>query len=65
MAPQASAKRVAFVVGVDAYDNLPAQEQKAVNDAHALGEALTGLGYRSSAPTMPTAAVSTRIGRNS
>jgi hypothetical protein len=48
MAPRASAKRVAFVVGVDAYDNLPAQEQlqKAVNDAHALGEALTGLGYQ-------------------
>jgi hypothetical protein len=38
MAPQASAKRVGFVVGVDAYDNLPAQEQKAVNDAHALGD---------------------------
>lgn len=48
IAPQASAKRVAFVVGVDAYDNLPAQEQlqKAVNDAHALGETLKGLGYQ-------------------
>lgn len=41
------------------------KSKRAVNDAHALGEALTGLGYRSSAPTMPTAAVSTRIGRNS
>jgi hypothetical protein len=42
------AKRVAFVVGIDAYDNLPVKEQlqKAVNDAHALGEALTGLGYQ-------------------
>ena len=49
LAPQAlAAKRVAFVVGIDAYDNLPAQEQlkKAVNDAHSLGEALKGLGYQ-------------------
>ena len=49
LAPEAlAAKRVAFVVGIDAYDNLPAQEQlkKAVNDAHALGEALKGLGYQ-------------------
>jgi hypothetical protein len=43
-----AAKRVAFVVGIDAYDNLPAQHQlrKAVNDAHALGETLQGLGYQ-------------------
>ncbi|MGB8711379.1 MAG: caspase family protein [Methyloceanibacter sp.] len=42
-----AAKRVAFVVGIDAYDNLPEQQQlkKAVNDAEAIGEALVGLGY--------------------
>lgn len=41
-----AAKRVAFVVGIDAYDNLPEQQQlkKAVNDAEAIGEALVGLG---------------------
>jgi uncharacterized caspase-like protein len=43
-----AAKRVAFVVGIDAYDNLPAGEQlqKAVNDARALGEAFKELGYQ-------------------
>ena len=42
-----AAKRVAFVVGIDAYDNLTEQQQlkKAVNDARAIGEALAGLGY--------------------
>ena len=42
-----AAKRVAFVVGIDAYDNLPEQQQlkKAVNDAQAIGEALVGIGY--------------------
>lgn len=42
-----AAKRVAFVVGIDSYDNLPEQQQlkKAVNDARAIGEALVGLGY--------------------
>jgi len=42
-----AAKRVAFVVGIDSYDNLPEQQQlkKAVNDAQAIGEALVGLGY--------------------
>lgn len=42
-----AAKRVAFVVGIDKYDNLPAQQQlrKALNDAHAVGETLKGLGY--------------------
>jgi TPR repeat protein len=46
--PEAHAsKRVAFVVGIDAYDNLTDQQQlkKAVNDAQAIGEALAGLGY--------------------
>ena len=42
-----AAKRVAFVVGIDSYDNLPEQQQlkKAVNDAQAIGEALVGIGY--------------------
>jgi uncharacterized caspase-like protein len=47
-APTAFAtKRVAFVVGIDKYDNLPTQQQlrKALNDAHAVGETLKGLGY--------------------
>jgi formylglycine-generating enzyme required for sulfatase activity len=41
------AKRVAFVIGIDQYDNLdPAHQlKKAVNDAHAVGEALKTLGY--------------------
>ena len=41
-------KRVALVVGIDSYDNLPESQQlrKAVNDAHALGAALQGLGYQ-------------------
>jgi formylglycine-generating enzyme required for sulfatase activity/uncharacterized caspase-like protein len=42
-----AAKKVAFVVGVDRYDALPAdrQLQKAVNDARAVGTALTQLGF--------------------
>jgi Caspase domain/SPOR domain len=42
------AKQVAFVVGIDNYDNLPEAQQlrKAVNDAHALGATLRGLGYQ-------------------
>src|SRR4029079_3495939 len=45
--PARAAKRVAFVVGIDDYDNLPDQLQlkKAVNDAHAMGETLAALGY--------------------
>lgn len=46
--PDASAaKRVALVVGVDRYDNLPASQQlqKASSDAHAMGATLKGLGY--------------------
>jgi hypothetical protein len=45
--PAAAAKRVALVVGVDTYDNLPASEQlrKALNDARAVGDTLKGLGY--------------------
>ena len=42
-----AAKRVAFVVGIDAYDNLTELQQlkKAVNDARAVGETLESLGY--------------------
>ena len=48
LAPAAfAAKRVALVVGIDQYDNLPAEQQlkKAINDANALGATLRGLGY--------------------
>ncbi len=43
----ASAKRVALVIGIDQYDNLPSEQQlkKAVGDAHAVGEAFRSLGY--------------------
>jgi Caspase domain len=40
-----AAKRLALVIGIDAYDNLPAL-QKAVNDEKAVAAALTGLGFR-------------------
>jgi invasion protein IalB len=44
-APSASAaKRVALVIGIDAYDNLPTL-QKAVNDEKAVAAALAGLGF--------------------
>ena len=41
-------KRVALVVGNDAYANLPADQQlrKAVNDARAIGDALATLGFQ-------------------
>ena len=39
-----AAKRVALVIGIDAYDNLP-KLQKAVNDEKAVAEALTTLGF--------------------
>jgi branched-chain amino acid transport system substrate-binding protein len=42
--PASAAKRVALVIGVDAYDNLPTL-QKAVNDEKAVASALTGLGF--------------------
>jgi caspase domain-containing protein len=47
-APASAAKRVALVVGIDQYDNLPAEQQlkKAANDANALGDTLKGLGYQ-------------------
>ena len=38
--PAVAAKRVALVIGIDAYDNLPAL-QKAVNDKKAVAEALS------------------------
>jgi len=39
---EASAKRVALVIGIDQYQNLAATQQlkKAVGDSHAIGEAL-------------------------
>jgi hypothetical protein len=42
-----AATRHAFVVGVNTYDNLAPDKQlaKAVNDARAVGETLTGLGF--------------------
>ena len=46
--PSALAERpIAFVVGIDTYDNLGQGEQlrKAVNDARAVAAALEGLGY--------------------
>jgi hypothetical protein len=47
VAPAHADKRVALVIGNDRYANLPASEQlqKAVNDAHAVGEALTQIGF--------------------
>jgi hypothetical protein len=43
--PQAlAAKRVALVIGIDTYDNLPSL-QKAVNDEQAVAAALAGLGF--------------------
>jgi hypothetical protein len=42
--PAHAVKRVALVIGNDAYENVPAL-QKAVNDAHAMGEELTKLGF--------------------
>jgi uncharacterized caspase-like protein len=44
VAPACAEKRVALVVGNDAYVNLP-QLQKAVNDARAVGGALTEIGF--------------------
>jgi formylglycine-generating enzyme required for sulfatase activity len=45
--PSYAEKRVALVVGNDRYANLPADQQlrKAVNDARAVGDALTRLGF--------------------
>jgi len=40
-------KRIAFVVGIDKYDNLAPQQQlqRAVNDARAINAALASLGF--------------------
>jgi hypothetical protein len=47
LAADASAKRVAFVIGIDQYDNLEPRQQlkKAVGDASAVGETFKTLGY--------------------
>ena len=44
----AAAKKMAFVIGIDRYDNLGASRQlkKAVNDARAVSAALRDLGYK-------------------
>lgn len=42
--PANAAKRLALVFGNDVYAELP-KLQKAVNDAKAMGDALSGLGY--------------------
>ena len=46
-APAQAEKRLALSVGIDAYDNLPAEGQlrKAVNDARAVAAALSELGF--------------------
>src|SRR5215831_21151304 len=47
VAPPAHAKRVALVVGINKYDNLPRERQlvKAVNDARAVEVALKSVGF--------------------
>jgi hypothetical protein len=47
LAPPAHAKRVALVVGINKYDNLPRERQlvKAVNDARAVEVALKSVGF--------------------
>ena len=46
-APAAAEKRVALVIGNNAYPNLPAHQQllKAVNDARVIGDTLARLGF--------------------
>src|SRR3974390_2310733 len=54
--PAHAEKRVALVMGNDAYKNVPSLK-KAVNDAHAMGDALRGLGFQ-----VLTAENQTRVG---
>jgi Caspase domain len=46
--PSYAEKRVALVIGNNVYSNLPADQQlqKAVNDARAVGDALSGIGFQ-------------------
>src|SRR5262249_18344099 len=44
-APAHAEKRVALVMGNDAYKNVPSLK-KAVNDAHTMGDTLKGLGFQ-------------------
>jgi hypothetical protein len=46
--PSYAEKRVALVIGNNVYSNLPADQQlqKAVNDARAVGDALSGMGFQ-------------------
>jgi len=47
VAPALAEKRVAITIGIDAYDNLAADQQlrKAVNDSRAVGTALSSVGF--------------------
>jgi uncharacterized caspase-like protein len=47
VAPALAERKVAFVVGIDKYDNLGQQQQlqRAVNDARSVGTALASLGF--------------------
>jgi uncharacterized caspase-like protein len=46
-APAHAERKIAFVVGIDKYDNLGPQQQlqRAVNDARSVGTALASLGF--------------------
>jgi len=55
-APAHAEKRVALVMGNDAYKNVPSLK-KAVNDAHTMGDTLRGLGFQ-----VLTAENQTRVG---
>src|ERR1700730_1668876 len=55
-APAHAEKRVALVMGSDAYKNVPSLK-KAVNDAHTMGDTLKGLGFQ-----VLTAENQTRVG---
>jgi uncharacterized protein len=45
-------RRIAFVVGIDKYDNLGPQQQlqRAVNDARSVSAALSSVGFEVTAP---------------
>src|SRR5205807_4404817 len=55
-APAYAEKRVALVMGNDAYKNVPSLK-KAVNDAHTMGDTLRGIGFK-----VLTAENQTRVG---
>ena len=53
--PAEAAKRLALVIGNNAYENVP-QLQKALNDADAIAAELSKLGFEVSRPRMSGAA---------